>query len=74
MNMVFPIAIYGSESWTINVAFRKKKNRNFEIISYRKRFRILWTAHRIHLSILEELDIQKDHQFSVKYENLSIIL
>ena len=52
--MVFPIVMYGCESWTIKKAERGKIDA-FELW-YRRRFmRIPWTARRINQSILKEI-------------------
>lgn len=51
--MVFPIAIYGSESWTINASCRRKIEA-FEMTSYRQILRAPRTAYRTGTSILEE--------------------
>ena len=52
--MVFPIVMYGCESWTIKKAERGKIDA-FELW-YRRRFmRLPWTARRINQSILKEI-------------------
>lgn len=55
--LIFPIATYASESWTINAVCRRKVEA-FEMISYRRMLRIPWTAHRTNVSVLEELNIE----------------
>jgi hypothetical protein len=57
--LIFSIAIYGSESWTINASCRKKIE-SFEMSSYRKMMRTPWTDYRTNASILEELRIQEN--------------
>lgn len=56
--LVFPIATYGSETWTINAACRRRIEA-FEMICYRKMMRIPLTAHRTNVSILNELNIRE---------------
>lgn len=58
-SLVFSIATYGSESWTINAAC-KRRLEAFEMICYRKMLRIPWTARRTNASILQELKIAEN--------------
>ena len=50
--LIFPIATYGSETWSISKEAEKKINA-FEFKSYRRILRIPWTAKRTNASILE---------------------
>ena len=52
--MVFPVVTYGSESWTIKKADRRRIDA-FELWCWRKLLRIPWTARRTNHSILEEV-------------------
>lgn len=56
--LVFPIAIYGAEAWTLRAVDIKKLDA-FEMWVWRRLLRIPWTAHRTNVSILEELGIQE---------------
>ena len=47
--MVFPVVMYGCESWTI------KKVHAFELWCWRRLLRISWTARRLNQSILKEI-------------------
>jgi len=58
--LVWPVASYGSESWTLKVA-DKKRLEAFEITAYRRMMRISWTVHRTNQSILDELS--PSHRF-----------
>ena len=52
--MVFPVVIYGCESWTI----KKPEHRRidaFELWCWRRLLRVLWTARRSNQSILKEI-------------------
>ena len=52
--MVFPVVIYGCESWTI----KKVKCRRidaFELWCWRRLLRVPWTARRFNQSILKEI-------------------
>lgn len=59
--LIFPIATYGAEIWTMNAAGRKKI-KAFEIICYRRMMRIPYTAHRTNVSILQELSIDTNNR------------
>ena len=52
--MVFPIVIYGYESWTIKKAERWKNNA-FEVWCWRRLLRVPWTTRKSNLSILKEI-------------------
>ena len=52
--MVFPVVMYGCESWTI----KKTEHGNidaFELWCWRRLLRVPWTARRSNLSILKEI-------------------
>ena len=53
--MVFPVAIYGSESLTIKKADRRRIDA-FELWCWRKLLKVPWTARRSDLSILKEIN------------------
>ena len=48
--MVFPVVMYGCESWTVKKAERRRINA-FELWCWRRLFRVLWTAGRSNLWI-----------------------
>ena len=52
--MVFPIVMYGCESWTIKKA-ENQRNNAFELRCWRRLLRIPWTARRSNQSILNEI-------------------
>jgi len=52
--MVFPVVMYGCESWTIKKAERWRINA-FELWCWRRLLRVLWTARRSTQSILKEI-------------------
>ena len=51
--MVFPVVMYGCESWTIKKAERQKIDA-FELWCWRRLLRVPWTAGRSNQSILKE--------------------
>ena len=50
--MVFPVIMYGCESWTIKTAEHQRSDA-FELWGWRRLLRLLWTARRSNQSILE---------------------
>ena len=52
--MVFPVVMYGCESWTIKKAEHQRIDA-FELWCWRRLLRIPWTAKRSKLSILKEI-------------------
>ena len=52
--MVFPVVIYGCESWTIKKAKRRIIDA-FELWCWRRLLRVPWTARRTNQSILKEI-------------------
>ena len=54
--MVFPVVMYGCESWTIKKAEHRRINA-FELWCWRRLLRVLWTARRSNQSILKEISL-----------------
>ena len=53
-DMVFPVVMYGCESWTVSKAERQKIDA-FELWCWRRLLRVPWTARRSNQSILKEI-------------------
>ncbi|KAF7238042.1 NACHT domain- and WD repeat-containing protein 1 [Varanus komodoensis] len=53
--MVFPVAMYGCESWTIRKA-ELKRIEAFELWCWRRLLRVPWTTRRSNQSVLEEIN------------------
>ena len=51
--MVFPVVMYGCESWTVKKAERRRIDA-FELLCSRRLLRVPWTARRSNQSILKE--------------------
>ena len=51
--MVFPVVMYGCESWTVKKAERQRIDA-FELWCWRRLFRVPWTARKSNQSILKE--------------------
>ena len=50
--MVFPVFMYGCESWTVKKAERRRMDA-FELWCWRRLLRVPWTARRTNQSILK---------------------
>ena len=50
--MVFPVVMYGCESWTVKKAERRRIDA-FELWCWRRLLRVPWTARRSNQSILK---------------------
>ena len=53
--MVFPVVMYGCESWTIKKDEHQRTDA-FELWCWRKLLRVPWTARRSNQSILKEIN------------------
>ena len=51
--MVFPVVMYGCESWTVKKAERQRIDA-FDLWCWRRLLRVPWTARRSNQSILKE--------------------
>ena len=56
-DMVFPVVMYGCESWTINKAEHQRIDA-FELWCWRRLLRVPWTARRSNQSILKEISLE----------------
>ena len=55
--VVFPVVMYGHESWTIKKAERWRTDA-FELWCWRRLLRVPWTAKRSNQSILKEINLE----------------
>ena len=53
--MVFPVVMYGCESWTVKKVERQRIDA-FELRCWRRLLRVPWTASRSNQSILKEIN------------------
>ena len=51
---VFPVVMYGCESWTVKKAERRRIDA-FDVCCWRRFFRVPWTTRRSNRSILKEI-------------------
>ena len=52
--MVFPVLMYGCESWTVKKAERQRTDA-FELWCWRRLLRVPWTARRSNQAVLKEI-------------------
>ena len=52
--MIFPVVLYGCESWTLKKAECRRTDA-FELCCWRRLLRVPWTARRSNQSILKEI-------------------
>ena len=55
--MVFPVVMYGCESWTIRMAECQRTDA-FKLWCWRRLLRVSWTARRSNQSILKEINTE----------------
>ena len=55
--MVFPVVMYGCESWTTKKAEHQRIDA-FELWCWRRLLRVPWTARRSNQSILKEISLE----------------
>ena len=55
-SIVFPVVMYGCESWTVKKAERRRIDA-FELWCWRRLSRVPWTARRSNQSILKEISL-----------------
>ena len=65
--VVFPVVMYGCESWTIKKAERWRID-GFELWSWRRCLRVHWTARRSNQSILKEVILKEIGRTDVETE------
>ena len=68
-SMVFPVVMYGCESWTVKKAERRRIDA-FELWWWRRLLRVPWTAKRSNQSILKEIG----HEYSLEGLKLKLKL
>ena len=55
--MLFPVVVYGSESWTVKKAECQRIDA-FEFWCWRRLLRVPWTARRSNQAILKEINLE----------------
>ena len=67
--MVFPVVMYGCESWSIKKAEHLRIDA-FELWCWRRLLRVPWTARRSNQSILKEISLNIHWKADVEAETL----
>ena len=65
--MVFPVVMYGCESWTIKKAEHRRIDA-FELCCWRRLLRVPWTARRPNQSILKEISLEEGLMLKLKLQ------
>ena len=68
--LVFPVVLYGCESWTIRKVERRRID-SFELWCWRRLLRIPWTARRTNKSVIEEIKPTNPLEAQIKKQQLS---
>ena len=68
--LVFPVVLYGCESWTIRNAERRIIN-SFELWCWRRLLKIPWTARRTYNSVIEEIKVTNPLEALIKKQQLA---
>ena len=70
--VVFPVVMYGCESWTVKKAEHRRIDA-FELRCWRRLLRVCWTARRSNQSILKEISpgCSLENERKVKVKSLS---
>ena len=68
--LVFPVVLYGCESWTIRKAERRRID-SFELWCWRRLLRIPCTARRTNKSVIEEIKATNPLEALIKKQQLS---
>ena len=55
--MIFPVVMYGCESWTVKKAEHRRID-VFELWCWRRLLRVLWTARRSNQSVIKEISAE----------------
>ena len=53
--MVFPVVMYGCESWTVKKA-KHQRTESFKLLCWRRLLKVPWAARRSNQSILREIN------------------
>ena len=74
--IVFPVVMYGCESWTIKKAECQRIDA-FELWCWRRLLRVLWTARRSNQSILKEINPKcslEELRLKLKLQNFGYLI
>ena len=74
--MIFPVVMYGCESWTIKKAERRRTDA-FELLCWRRLLRVPWTIRRSNQSILKEISPEYSSEgliFKLKLQSFGYLM
>ena len=70
--MVFPVIMYGYESWTIKKVARQRTDA-FELRCWRRLLRDPWMARRLNQSILKEINSEYSLEYSTNESEMQYL-
>ena len=74
--MVFPVVMYGCETWTVKKAEHQRIDA-FELLCWRRLFRVPWTARRSNQSIVKEINPEyslEELMLKLKYQYFGYLM
>ena len=71
--MVFPVVMYGCESWTVKKAEHQRIDA-FELWCWRRLLRVPWTARRSNQSILKEISPLEGMMLKLKLQYFGLLM
>ena len=71
--MVFPVVMYGCESWTVKKVEHRRID-SFEVWCWRRLLRVPWTARRSSQSILKEISPLEGMMLKLKIQNFGHLM
>ena len=71
--MVFPVVMYGCESWTIKEAEHRRTDA-FELWCWRRLLRVPWTSRRSNQSMLKEISPEYLEELMLKFQYFGYLM
>lgn len=69
---IFPVLLYGCESWTIDATTEKRIDA-FEMYAYRRMLRVSWTAHKTNIEVMQQMGKHKELLTTIKERKLQYL-
>ena len=70
--LVFPVVLYGCESWPIRKTERRRLD-SFELWCWRRLLRIPWTVRRTNKSVIEEIKVTNPLESLIKKQLATVL-
>lgn len=69
---VFPVLLYGCESWTLDPGMERRIDA-FEMYAYRRMLRVSWTEHKTNVHILQMMKKDKELLLTIKERKIQYL-